>query len=273
MRAGRRSGQQRKWHRVTGACDDRWQASLFNFNLLDLILFSRQTRNFVKRRIVLRFTAAFLHVLRANPANHTIEVCLRIEHRSRYMRTQAFGSDFLYFAPEAVTNRPGRDSEQLSNFLPLVFGGSKCQNGGISLAELSNDAFEVETGVYLADPSIVCRVVCEVTGSSGQFETTQLGRVAAESPTEGYQEKSVLPGGQRCADPIQVTGDLRNRILHQFGRGPVIRNEKMCPLTGLFPNLMAGQSHVGPNRPSCAIHVPVPPGKSSPYARHHCTID
>ena len=81
VRAGRRSGRQRKRRRVTGACDNRWQASLFNFNLLDLILFSRQTRNFVKR-IVLQFTAPFLHVLRANPADHAIDVYVRVEHRS-----------------------------------------------------------------------------------------------------------------------------------------------------------------------------------------------
>ena len=36
-----------------------------------------------------------------------------------------------------------RDSEQLGNFLPLVFGSSKRENCGISRAELSNDVFEV----------------------------------------------------------------------------------------------------------------------------------
>ncbi len=78
-----------------------------------------------------------------------------------FRRSHGWGSasDFLYLAPEAVTNRSDRDSEQGSNFLPLVFGSSKHQNGGISLAELSNDLFEIQAGVYLADPSIVCRVV------------------------------------------------------------------------------------------------------------------
>jgi len=43
-------------------------------------------------------------------------------------------SDFLDLTPEAVTNCCNRDSEQLGNFLPLVFGGTKRQDGGISLA-------------------------------------------------------------------------------------------------------------------------------------------
>jgi hypothetical protein len=81
-----------------------------------------------------------------------------------------------------------------------------------------------------------------------------------------------LTGGQGCADPIQVTGDLRNRILHQFGRGLIIGQEHMRPVTSLFPNLIGGQSHVMPNWPSRTIHFPVPPGKSAPCTRHHCTI-
>ncbi len=78
-----------------------------------------------------------------------------------FRRSHGWGcaSDFLYLAPEAVTSRSDRDSEQVSNFLPLVFGSSKRQNGGISLAELADDLFEIQAGVYLADPSIVCHVV------------------------------------------------------------------------------------------------------------------
>ena len=50
-----------------------------------------------------------------------------------FRRSHGWGSasDSLYLAPEAVTNRGDRDSEQVSNFLPLVFGSSKHQNGGI----------------------------------------------------------------------------------------------------------------------------------------------
>lgn len=43
-------------------------------------------------------------------------------------------SDFLDLTPEAVTNGCNRGSEQLGNFLPLVFSGPECQDGGISLA-------------------------------------------------------------------------------------------------------------------------------------------
>jgi hypothetical protein len=74
-------------------------------------------------------------------------------------------------------------------------------------------------------------------------------------------------------DPIQVTGNLRNGILHEFGSGALIGEKSLRPMTGLFPNPMTGQSHVGPDRPSRTIHVAVPPRKSSPYTRHHGTID
>src|SRR6202035_4268674 len=83
----------------------------------------------------------------------TIPAFFRRSHRS------GSASDFLYLAPEAITNRSDRDTEQLSNFLPLVFRGPKRQYGGISLAELSNDLFEIQPGIYLTDPSIVCGVV------------------------------------------------------------------------------------------------------------------
>lgn len=53
----------------------------------------------------------------------------------------------------------------------------------------------------------------------------------------------------------------------------MVSEENMGSLTGSFPNLMAGQSHVRPNRPARAIHVPVPPSKYSPCTRHHCTFD
>ena len=43
-------------------------------------------------------------------------------------------SDFLDLTPEAVTNCRNRDSEQLGDFLPLVFSGPEHQDGGISLA-------------------------------------------------------------------------------------------------------------------------------------------
>ena len=82
----------------------------------------------------------------------------------------------------------------------------------------------------------------------------------------------MLPIGQRCPDPIQVTGNLCNGILHEFGSWGLISEEKFRPPTGLFPNLMTGQSHVGPNRPSAAIEVPVPPSRYSRCTRHHCTI-
>jgi len=37
----------------------------------------------------------------------------------------------------------------------------------------------------------------------------------------------------------------------------LVSEENLCPLTGLFPNFMTGQSHVGPNRPSRVIEIPV----------------
>ena len=83
----------------------------------------------------------------------------------------------------------------------------------------------------------------------------------------------MLPGGERSPGPIQVTGDLVNGLLHQFRSERLIGEQNLRSLTGLFPNLMTGQSHVGPNRPSCAIRVPVPPSEHFPCTRHHCTID
>ena len=68
-------------------------------------------------------------------------------------------SDFLYLAPEAVTNRRDRDSEPLSNFLPFILGSPERQNRGISLAELSNDLFEIQACIRLADPDIVRRLL------------------------------------------------------------------------------------------------------------------
>ena len=47
----------------------------------------------------------------------------------------------------------------MSNFPPLEFGSHQRKNGSISLAELSNDLFEIQARVYLADPNIVCRVL------------------------------------------------------------------------------------------------------------------
>jgi hypothetical protein len=67
--------------------------------------------------------------------------------------------DSLDLTPETVTNRAGRDPEQLSNFLSFEFGSPQRKNGSVSLAELSNDLFEIQARVYLADPSIVCRVL------------------------------------------------------------------------------------------------------------------
>src|SRR3984957_941896 len=161
----------------------------------------------------------------------------------------------------------------MSNFPPLEFGSPQRKNGSISLAELSNDLFEIQARVYLADPSIVCRVLCEFAGSSHQFEAARLGRIAAKGPAECHQDKPVLPSGERRPDPIQITGDLCNGILHEFSSWGLVSEENLCPLTGLFPNLMAGQSHVGPNRPSRMIEVPVPPSKNSLCTRHHCTIN
>ena len=48
----------------------------------------------------------------------------------------------------------------------------------------------------------------------------------------------MFPGGQGRPDPIQVTGDLRyGAPKRQRGHD---QREEQCPLTGLFPNLMAG---------------------------------
>ena len=63
--------------------------------------------------------------------------------------------DSLDLTPEAVAKRAGRDSEQVSDFLPLVGSGPKRQNGCISPAKLSNDSFEVQASFDLADPDIV----------------------------------------------------------------------------------------------------------------------
>ena len=81
----------------------------------------------------------------------------------------------------------------------------------------------------------------------------------------------MLPSGQRRPDPVQVTGDLRNGILHEFGSWGLVSEENLRPLTGLFPNFMTCQSHVGPNRSSRTIHVPVPPNKYFSCTHHHCT--
>lgn len=184
---------------------------------------------------------------------------------------KASASDFVDLAPKAVTSRRSRDSQQTSNFLPLVFSSPKRQNSGVSLAELSNDFFEVQASIDLADPSIGCPGIWEFIKFSDQSEASRLGRIAAKRATEGHQEKSVLGGGKGRADTIQVTGNLRDSILHQFSGWALISEENLRPLTGLFPNLMTGQSHVGPNRPSCTIHVPVPPGQGSRRHSHKAT--
>ncbi len=72
----------------------------------------------------------------------------------------------------------------------------------------------------------------------------------------------------RGPNTVEITRHLRNRVFHELGCGTMIIKKSFRPPTRVFPDLMASQSHIRPNRPSFLIDVPVPPNKYSPYMRH-----
>jgi hypothetical protein len=92
--------------------------------------------------------------------------------------------------------------------------------------------------------------------------------MAPEGTTECQHEKATLLAGFRSPNAVEIARYLCNRVLHELGSGTMIVKQGPCLLTRLFPDLMAGQSHVPSNRSSCLIDVPIPPNKYSPYTCH-----
>jgi hypothetical protein len=78
----------------------------------------------------------------------------------------------------------------------------------------------------------------------------------------------MLLRGFRRPNAVEIARHLRNGIFHELRSGAMIVKQGPRPLTRLFPDLMARQSHIRSNRSSRLIHVSVPPNKYSPCACH-----
>src|SRR5215469_14359384 len=78
----------------------------------------------------------------------------------------------------------------------------------------------------------------------------------------------MLTRGQRGTNAIQVPGHLCNCAFQQFGRWGMFAHRRPRPLTRAFPDLMASQSHIGPNTSSRLVDIPVPTNEDSFCIRH-----
>jgi hypothetical protein len=136
----------------------------------------------------------------------------------------------------------------LTNVVPPKSGSSEHQSRTILVAEFSNDPRKFQTGVHVDDPTFVQGVLCQLAGPSYELKAVQLGGIAPQPTTERQHEKPMLPGGLRSPNAIEIARHLRNRVFHEFGGGTMIIEQGMRPPTRLFPDLMAGQSHIRSNR-------------------------
>jgi hypothetical protein len=177
--------------------------------------------------------------------------------------------DSFYLAPETDTDGRWRFSQYLTNVVPFVSGSPKHQNGAMFVAESSDDPRKFQTGFHLAGPSFVQRFVRQFARPSHEFKAVQLGSIAPQPAAERHHEKPMLLGGFRSPNTVEIARHLRNRIFHELRCGTMIVKQGMRPLTRLFPDLMARQSHIWSNRSSCLIDLPVPPSQYSPCTCHN----
>jgi hypothetical protein len=75
--------------------------------------------------------------------------------------------------------------------------------------------------------------------------------------------------GQRGTNTIQVARHLCHSSFHQFGCWGMFAHRRPGSFAGALPDLMAGQSHIGPNLSSCLIDIPIPPNKGVSCTRHN----
>jgi len=176
-------------------------------------------------------------------------------------RCTGVGPELIDLSPEGAANGGDRASKQTGDLFPLVPGSSKHENASISRTELADDIFQLQPIINSRHPTFVSNATGDFVRVSDDMKPRRLGGIAAQGARESRQEKTVLTRGQGGTNTIQVARHLCHGVFHQFGCRGRFAHRRPRPMAGAFPDLMASQSHIGPNLSSCLVDIPIPPNK------------